>query len=203
MHQTWSDISWLAQDFLGRTLTKSGQATAAWHHLLLVVGNFKRSAGLISPAELPETRDDFEPPAHFEVPGLSGAIATRDVADSWRALTQVPGLGVPTATTLLSALWPGYHIIIDIRDGRAAVGISAGAGWNTEDLDSSDLSPREPDEAYWKLYEWFRPLVVTTAGKSVTPAAVERALYILDTKSLPKGREWTWSQYREHAKKAL
>jgi hypothetical protein len=32
------------------------------------------------------------------------------------------GIGLPTATTLLSALFPGSHVIIDRRATKAAIG---------------------------------------------------------------------------------
>lgn len=56
--------------------------------------------------------------------------------------------------TLLSALWPGVHVVIDIRDSRAAVDLAAGDGWNVSGMGSHDLPRREP----------LRPTGSTTGG---------------------------------------
>jgi hypothetical protein len=201
-HQAWSDILWLAQMFLASSAEPGPDTTTAWHHLLMAVGNFKRSAGLIVPASLSTPSPTFTPPGTFTIPGNSEAVVARDDFASWQTLTRVPGLGVPTATTLLSALWPGHHVIIDIRDSRASVGISADAGWDAQRLGDCDLPDRTTDGKYWEFYEWFLPVIVATAGTHSAPVEVERALYALDMwtrRVLPAERQWTWTRYREEA----
>jgi len=46
---------------------------------------------------------------------------------------------VPTATTLLSALFPGSHVIIDTRATRAAIGVGTGARWDVTGLNDHEL----------------------------------------------------------------
>jgi hypothetical protein len=165
----------------------------------MAVGNFKRSAGHIFPEGLPDPSPGFVAPPNFVIPGLPRSIVVRDTPASWRNLTEVSGLGVPTATTLLSALWPGYHVIIDIRASRAAVGVTAGARWDTTNRDHCALPLRNSKEEYWTFYGWYRPIVVASTSRRVQPVQVERALYVLDGRTmrrLPSGRDWTWSDYR-------
>jgi hypothetical protein len=182
------------------------------------VGNFKRSTGPMVPIYLSTKSRTFKPPSRFDFPELSGGIHTVAKArpTTWRFLTSVNGLGVPSATTLLSAVWPEAHIIIDVRDTRAAVAVLRGSAWRGKALDGMDLPTRDAgDDTYWDVYEaWFRPTVLQTseatktAGVPCSPLEIERALYELDKKvmkTLPRtwSRSGTWSQYFAEAKKHL
>jgi hypothetical protein len=105
--------------------------------------------------------------------------------------------------TLLSALWPGVHVVIDIRDSRAAVDLAAGDGWNVSGMGSHDLPRREPAAAYWEFYGWFRPLVAATAAATETESVqVERALHVLDRRTmgeLAQVPNWHWTDYKQCA----
>jgi hypothetical protein len=93
----------------------------------MTAGNFKRQTAI----SLPKLQD---PPDathaaggqvsfRIEVKGEWKTV-TRDDADSWEHLTGIDGIGVATATTVLSALWPGSHVIADRRDMVAAIGLA-------------------------------------------------------------------------------
>lgn len=206
--QAWSDIEILAQRFLEGDPDENGMATLAWHHLLLAVGNFKRRGGLIVPARLRSPRAVGTCPDEITIPGAAGELARLACEESatWPRLTETPGLGVPTATTVLSALWPSRHVIIDTRDTRAALGLGAGTLWDVEGLDDAEFPDISTDDRYWALYrEWFRPTILATAG-SGRPLDVEKALFHLDELTmpgLPGGRQWTWSAYRDEALRHL
>lgn len=118
--QAWPDIEILAQRFLEGNPDENGMATLAWHHLLLAVGNFKRRGGLIVPARLGNPGTVGTCPDEVAIPGATGKPVRFACEESatWPRLTETPGLGVPTATTVQSALWPSRHVIIDIRDTR-------------------------------------------------------------------------------------
>lgn len=196
--RSWSDIEWVAQQFMRQSSGGSVDATVAWHHLVVAVGNFKRSTGRNHPAHLPPPDQKLQVPDHFTIPGHSLDVHIDDV-QTWRYLTKaIRGFDVPTATTLLSAVWPGQHVIIDRRDTVAAVGLTTSV-WDSKGYEDAKLPSRKPYDAYWELYEWLRPTIQATAV-GVAPVDVERALYVLDIKArkaLPPKRNWRWSQYAE------
>jgi hypothetical protein len=214
--RAWSDINVLVQRF--RVASSEGNTESScltWHHLLLAIGNFKRSAGNVFPHALPGTPttpatvrfNEFAFPS--AVDGQSIRV-TCEESSTWMSLTNEPGVGVPTATTVLAAVWPTRHAIIDIRDTRAAIGLMAPVWWTAAGLDRAKLPSRTSHLAYWKLYaDWLRDVVLLTASAvSLAPVDVERALYILDDlvmKELPKGwvKNGAWFQYRVKAESAL
>lgn len=194
----WSDIEFLADRFLRVEREGSAERDLAWHHLLMAVGNFKRSAGTIFPFGAQRRLGDLErldTSREFAIPALDTTV-TCDDERTWPALTKIAGLAVPTATTLLSALWPMDHAIIDRRDIGAAISLAAGDRLRANGLDDA----RRPDIG-WPLYRWFRKTVTLTAsGTGRTPVAVERSLYVLDQsvrRKLSKG--WAWSDYNAMA----
>jgi hypothetical protein len=150
--RAWADIDVLARTFLTCDPSETQSAVLAWHHLLLAVGNFKRRGGLIMPPSL-VGEVESERPDHFRIhtSGTATLALKSDDQPTWRKLTQVEGVGVPTATTLLSALWPGSHVIIDKRAMRAAIGLSATGSWDASGHDDYDLPERSPAEKYWRL----------------------------------------------------
>ena len=184
----WSDILWLAEEFAA-SQPGSVEATRAWHHLLMAVGNFKRSAGNIAPAPLPPPRN-VQAPHQLTIPGLNGNVLDRGDPDTWRQLKEIPGLGqgVPTASTVLSALWPGNHVIIDRRVVASAIGLN----WGGSAPAGSSLPHRT-----WTLYEKYRSVVLAAAKRTGRqPVEVERALYVLDARVMAglKG-SWSWRDY--------
>lgn len=215
MKPSWADIEVLANRYLA-TDPGSPDATDKWHHLLMAVGNFKRQSGLISPAQLTEVQgDQVGRPDRITIPGGRGeADVERCAPATWRHLTKkIPGLSVPPASTLLSALWPDYHVIIDWNDRDAAVGLDAAALLCAEEMDSGWFKSGKPSERepYWELYDWFRTTVVDTARSRTEPTSpvrprdVERALFVLgrDTATFRRTPEWTWSGYHDLLKERL
>jgi hypothetical protein len=199
--RAWRNIDVLASrvfdipDFQGRCDPETFQ------YLLWAVGNFKRQAGNI---HLPV---DFAGPAaapraeSLALPGDLGRL-DRDNAASWQRLDQIPGLGgIPTASCLLAALWPGSHVIMDVLDRRAAVGLQVGRRSRSDRrLDVA----RTPSHEWW-FYDWFRQTVLLTAqAAGCEPVSVERALYVLGALTARElADEWeqdgTWSEYYSEA----
>lgn len=195
--RVWRNVEVLASR-LFETLDRQGQPDPeTLHHLLLAVGNFKRQAGDI---HLPVDMGDLAtgPRAKSLVlPGGLGQLHRDDVA-SWQRLDQIPGLGIPTASCLLAALWPDSHAIMDVLDRRAAVGVQVGRrSRNDRRLNAASIPSRK-----WWFYDWFRRTVTLTAqAADCEPVLVERALYILGARTARAlGDEWekqhgTWSEY--------
>lgn len=96
-----------------------------WNHLVLAAGNFKRQAPS-TPPSLDSLRVGVSDRKNsVTVPGTRMTLRKTDPG-IWEALqVRTPGLGVATTTTLLSALWPGFHVIIDQLVFRAVTGITA------------------------------------------------------------------------------
>jgi hypothetical protein len=195
--RAWQNIRALADRLLDAPDSSQPCDLEIFHHLMLAVGNFKRQAGDI---HLAVEIADYLPArqsASLVLPGDLGRLE-RDNAASWQALAaRVPGLGIPTTTCLLAALWPDYHVIMDVYDRRAAVGLQVGRrSGNDERLDTASA----PGHAWW-FYSWFRTTVTLTAHTAGCELVqVERALFVLGSAT---GRElavkseggWTWSQY--------
>ncbi len=155
----WDDVELLAGKFV------AGRSLADWHHLLLAVGNFKRQGGTIIREPLRLQPRSSTPAPHF-IPEVK-LDAKR--AETWHRLQErVDGLGVATTTTLLAALWPWDHVIMDQRALRAAVLLTGSP-------------PNGPGEPSWPQYEWYRPAVLATAASTdCPPVEVERALFMFD-----------------------
>jgi hypothetical protein len=130
------------------------------------------------------------------LPGDLGQL-DRDNVASWQHLTQIPGLGIPTASCLLAALWPGSHAIMDVYDRRAAVGLQVGRRSHNDRRPDTACGPSRE----WWFYDWFRRTVMLTAqAADCEPVSVERALYILGARTARKRDDkWeqhgTWSEY--------
>ena len=205
--QAWADIEALAAEFLACDSSDAKTASRAWHHLLLAVGNFKRRGGLILPPTLSAMR--LVQAESCRIPGAPQAIALLSCEDqaTWARLTDTLGVGVPTATTLLSALFPCSHVIIDTRATRAAIGVGVGARWDVTGLNDHELPDVAKRASYWQLYtEWYRPLVLATADAlGCEPVSVERALYCLDELTMKqlRGTNWFWTDYRPVANRWL
>jgi hypothetical protein len=167
---------------------------------LLAVGNFKRQAGDI---HVPVDLADLTAGSRGESLMLPAGLGRlhRDSMASWQRLNQIPGLGIPTASCLLAALWPDSHAIMDVLDRRATIGLQVGRrSHNDCRLDRA----RAPSHEWW-FYDWFRQTVTLTAqAADCEPLSVERALYIVGMRTARElGDKWeqhgTWSSYYRRA----
>lgn len=209
--QMWSDVLTLGSQFAAHATGHSTDEThRAWHHLVLAAGNFKRPGGTSIRLKLDASRPGgaFARPSSFVIPGTPLLLDCEDPS-TWPNLGRaMPGLGsTPTATTLLSALWPGRHVIVDVRDLRASVGLLCDSRWASDHkLDAAEL-PQSPP---WSFYvEWLRPLLIDDCPQDAHPVDVERALFLLDelthaalVQQHGKGR-WLWSHYLPEARHQL
>ncbi len=96
------------------------------------------------------------------------------------------------ATTVLSALWPGRHVITDWRALSAAAAL-AGArdGWD-QVPDPVEPEGTDPLQVKWDTYPWYRKAVLDCAAQEgLLPIQVERALYTLGD-AMPGA---TWAAY--------
>jgi hypothetical protein len=203
----WPNVQWTATQFWdAQRCISAGDAwkrQATWHHLVMTAGNFKRQA----PISLPDLPDSPNT-AHvagghgnftIEVKGTPKPME-RDNPDSWEHLTHIPGMGVATATTLLSALWTGYHVIADQRDIGAGIGLAYDEAFREKLLKTAGY---DGEIVSWKRYRWFRPKVIARAAAiGVEAVHVERALYQID---LATGTDikTPWDEYRRELCRVL
>lgn len=84
--KVWKDVTLLAGQFLAAP-ENDPQPYVAWHHLLLAVGNFKRSTGPIVPCQLPNLPGNCldERPGRFCIPGaaLDDSLVVADDMSTW------------------------------------------------------------------------------------------------------------------------
>ena len=196
----WDDILWLA--LLARAATDDRERRMRWHHLVMAVGNFKRQGGRrlrpsrISPA------DKFTYAAradHFN--GPDDLTISRDDADSWQHLEDsLAGAATATTTTLLAALWPDSHHILDWRVLAAAAGLGLIAG-DENGLDLVTPGGRDPLPPALDLYSRVRTVLIRQSVRAgVSLRATERALYLI-SKAI-NGRGTTWAEYGDKLRKA-
>lgn len=207
----WQNLQALGSRFLAAT-GDDGDGAVEWHHLLVGVGNFKRqspiSVGVAIQTVPASSREWFKIPAHDQsVATITQADPDqRPEPDLWRALTGLAGLGVPTATTVLAALWPREHFIFDRRVRNAIIGLVCGPRWASDPVLDGESIPRKED---WELYSWARDCLYQSVNSADELLALERGLYVLDRYTMdritvstgPDG--WTWSEYADHAQKVL
>jgi hypothetical protein len=185
--RSWRNIDVLASRLFNTLDAEEQCDPETFHHLLMAVGNFKRQAGDI------HLRVDFADLAarqrgkSFVIPGGVGRLE-RDNRASWQRLQQIPGLSIPTASCLLAALWPGSHVIMDVYDRRAAVGLQVGR----RSHDNRRLDEVWAPSHEWWFYDWFRrTLTMTAQAADCEPVSVERALYILGARTAKElGDRW-------------
>jgi hypothetical protein len=188
----WSDVQFLADSVHAHT---GAERDLAWHHLLLAVGNYKAQAPLFVLAfpSAPEHRTvQREQTLAVRIGGELLEVSAEGPS-TWRELmVLIRGLGIPRTTTVLSALWPGQHVIMDWRALSASLALSgARLGW-----DQSLVGPASTTraEASWTSYDWYRRAVVCCADRvGRSPVDLERALWQV-------GREapgLTWEVYAE------
>ncbi|MDQ6726506.1 MAG: hypothetical protein M3066_10135 [Actinomycetota bacterium] len=183
--EMWTDCEQLAARFW--SFSDGPDRETAWHHLLLSVGNFKRQTPIrrthlpASLREVPAARASFDLP--------DGRRIERDNPNSWPALCSTSGVGAATATTLLSALWPGRHVIIDQVAWSVTVALRATEGRTTRRIPAEATTPL-PDIS-WDDYCLYLPVVCATAREmECEPVDVERTLYVLGLKRRGDGDSW-------------
>jgi len=203
----WPNVHWTASQFWDVVKSSAtedpSKLHATWHHLVMTAGNFKRQAPISLP-DLPDILNsvrgvDDHMRFTIEVDGMQKTVE-RDNSESWEELTDIPGIGVATATTILSALWPGYHVIADRRDVGAAIGLAYNEASREQLLKSAGY---EGEIVSWKRYQWFRSKVIARAKAiDVEPVAVERALYEIDLATRTNGGT-PWRKYRRELCRVL
>ena len=194
--RTWRNMTVLASRLFDTVDTQGRSDAESFHHLLMAVGNFKRQAGDIHPPVDFAGPVSKQRPKSLVMPGDLGRLECDEVA-AWQWLKRIPGLGIPTASCLLAALWPDSHVIMDVRDRRAPIGLQVGRhSHNDQRLDAAWV----PGDEWW-LYDWFRHTVRLTArDANCEPVLVERALYVLGVRTAKElSKKWerngTWSEY--------
>jgi hypothetical protein len=184
------DLTWLGQRFW------TTRDDADWHHLVLAVGNFKRQTPIHITLHNAETESAQE--TEFTTPPPQSVRVSRDDPDTWSALdVSIYGLAVPSTTTLLSALWPENHIVIDRFALMAAVGLRASEG-SISHVNGREITPEDThrlDEIItWLDYAEYRKWALATADAlDAAPVEVERTLYWLRPPSAERtvpGRTW-------------
>jgi hypothetical protein len=169
----------------------------------MTAGNFKRQAPISLPS-LPDIADAVRSVGDrvrfaIEVDGKPKTVEC-DKPESWEQLTDIPGIAVATATTILSALWPGRHVIADRRDVGAAIGLAYDEAFREGLLKSAGY---QGEIVSWSRYRWLRPKVIAKATAiGVEPVAVERALYEIDLATRSDGGT-PWHDYRHELCRVL
>lgn len=177
----WSGIRSCAQA-MDRAEADKERALAT-HSFLLAVGNFKRHTPIfVAPAtNAPDESWEAEP----EVFVWKVGTLCRDVADSWLSLDAVQGIGVPTASTVLSALWPTSHAIFDALTVQAATALRGASGHWDGPISPTEATSESPPHferkkwISWDCYRWYRDDCILTCAESngVSPQTIERALF--------------------------
>ncbi len=195
----WEDVASVARAFW-----ESGCEPVAAHHLLMTVGNFKRQGGTI--IRLKRPLDHGQPAESRPECQIDGSVLRCDDEETWRAFCGageggVGGFGVATTSTLLSALWPERHIIIDRRARDALVGLRGVrlSDWYGR-VRSASNSMTDLDVT-WDDYSWYwRHVHDTVQNSGVEPVALERALFEVDrrrSKSHRKANGISWQTFGE------
>jgi hypothetical protein len=196
----WDDILWLA--LLARAATDDRERRMRWHHLVMAVGNFKRQGGRrLKPSRI-SPADEFVYAARADqFSGPDDLTISRDDAGSWQRLEDsLDGAATATTTTLLAALWPDSHHILDWRVLAAAAGLDLVAG-DENGLDLVTPHGRDPLPPALDLYSRVRTVLITQSARADVPLrTTERALYLISKAT--DGRGTTWAQYGDKLRKA-
>jgi len=189
----WDDIAWLSLRVWDAD--NDDERRLRWHHLVMAVGNFKRLGGRrlrpepLASAPGPEAVGRAD---HIRIPG--GTLVTCEEPGSWSQLRDtLPGAAAPTTTTLLAALWPTRHFILDWRVLAAVAGLDVTSGGPSHGI--AEASSGDFLEPTLDRYRTVRELLIFSADESRTPLqVVERGLYVMSkgVKGI-KGR--TWAEY--------
>lgn len=190
----WNDVLWLS--LRSWEATDEAQRRERWHHLLMAVGNFKRQRGrrIHPPSVSPVDELTFAPRAGpYDVPGV-GPIDPENL-DRWLKLG-VDGLGAATLTTLLAALWPDRHHILDWRVLAAASALTLGSSRDLGFVSGDHSNRLDPDVTCH--YPAVRALLRDAVDECqcLTLTTVERALYRL-TQEVGNKPGRSWHEYRD------
>jgi hypothetical protein len=206
----WPNVLWTARQFwIAQSENSEDRRIETWHHVVMSAGNFKRPGGTqISLLRLPRTGElDLEQLVHPDscvVYTKNGTLMLRrDDLDTWIRLTeQVSGLSVATTTTLLSALWPGHHVIADLLDVSVAMALNMDEAIKRSWI---RLDAASPTPMGWETYAWFRSMVLaksidlSSRELAIRPVDVEPALYTLGQRAndAKHGENLSWNAYSE------
>lgn len=114
----------------------------------------------------------------------------------------VHGLAVATGSTLLAALWPDHHLIID-RFALAAALVVDEEGWRRLTRGAvivDDFLRNRWVKPEWSDYEWYAGRARDRSGIEVSLLEVERALYVLGGRAA-KASDGTWDSFRREVRK--
>lgn len=210
LRDLWAEIRWFARA-LGNADSDDERA-AATQSFLYAVGNFKRQAPIFVALQPSLVEDTWE--ADKEVSLWGVGTLSRDARESWNLLDDVPGIGVPTATTALSALWPSRHSIFDVLTVRAATALRGAFGkWDgpiSGEMSAASSPPGFNRASWltWDVYRWYREdcVVATAKTTGVSPQMVERALFQVirwQFDNRPAARDESWQTYCERLARCL
>jgi hypothetical protein len=203
----WSAIETVAGDIWRTSESDTGQLHRLWLLLAYAVGNFKRQGNTaIHPLPAPwniaplkgqiRRRDSLVIPANGARLELRKDGTTESLGRVTRGLASVP-----TGSTILSALWPGDHVIMDSRDFQATVGLLAHRGAPVLPVGSA-VRLYAPD---WTEYRWFRPVIKAEASRLQLPSvvALERALYVAYDFAPGNATSMSWDEWGGELKARL
>lgn len=184
---------------------------AATHAFLYAVGNFKRQSPIF-PAGWDEEAADWEAPPSVDL--WEGIALSRDDDQTWEQLTLIRGIGIPTATTVLAALWPKTHAVFDVMTVQAAVALRAAAGhWDgpvPAEAAASNAPPRFNRRTWltWTTYRWYRDHCILPTATAVGTSAqdVERAWFELmrwSVRHLDVPSNESWADYGARLRQLL
>jgi hypothetical protein len=187
--QLWDDVRRLVH-----RLSTDQNVDLAWHHVVMAVGNFKRQ----TPIEY------FLPSLQGELQEVSTACVTvyfderpieldATTFKAWRKeLTDVTGIGVPTATTILAALWPKEHAIFDRRVARSMTALQSPEQREAWKYSARADRTQKIPERDWPNYDVYLKAARATANAlNVELQQLERALFMIDQEfKLDSSRSW-------------
>lgn len=162
-----------------------------WADLLVAVGNFKRQSPIAVLEGGEPSLSGPDPGDQVETP--AGTLR-KEEESTWQLIEgKTAGLGVATTTTVLAAIWPDAHAIIDRRSLPVAAALFAQKydKWPF----AIDPDGSTPLDVTWDTYSQYREILRAWSRDShCSLTDVERALFMAspDTK---EGR--TWTQYRD------
>jgi len=189
----WADIEILAARVVAVAPAGGPEATVAWHHFMLAVGNFSGHAP-VHPGSLPNLASPRHPagtPDVLAVPDIFGTLR-RDGAGTWAELTLIDGVEVHTATAVLAALWPDDHFIFD--EWVMHVAGAMRAAQDERYLDSTDPPYAAPTLL---VYSEVRPWFLGVASEHGVPLQhVQRAALLLSQR-LKNDPARPWRRYIE------
>lgn len=139
----------------------------AWHHLVMAAGNFKRQTPIFTFGIGGSAAAD-RPASHRRLTFEEGTGTTLEceTREPWATLRGA-GIDIATATTLLAALWPHRHAIMDDRTRRCSVAlIGHSQNWERVPLTNPDSTDEVVSES-WDTYHWYRTAMLSwrrTAG---------------------------------------